>query len=594
MAHSRRYLPNGFAMVPHYQNARLLVFLLVFLGLALGCDLFSEPRNLPPVVHITDPAGVVTVVENTPLTLNGEATDPEDGALSGTALRWSSSLDGVLGTGASIQIATLTPGNHVITLTATDSRDQRGSASVSVTVTPFVPGNQPPQVTITSPTSGASVTQSTAVNFTGSATDPEDGPLTGNSLAWSSSRDGALGGGSPLTVSTLSIGQHTITLRATDGAGAHTDATVTLTVTAPAVNLALDTVADGLNSPVFLTTAPGDPTRLFIVEKSGTIRIVENGSLLATPFLDISDSVINNGEQGLLGLAFDPNYQNNGRFFVSYSAPGGGAAGHSAIKRYLVSANPDLADPATGLVILTQDDPYTNHNGGMIGFGPDGYFYFGLGDGGGGGDPLLTGQNPADFFASMLRLDVSGSGTYTIPPSNPFATSQTAAHEVWAYGLRNPWRWSFDRQTGDLYIADVGQNAHEEVNVQPAASTGGQNYGWSIMEGLSCYGATTCNQSGLTLPVLDYDHGQGCSITGGYVYRGTAIPAIQGLYFYADYCTAFVRSFRWTGSGITEEKEWTSLDLTSRGGAITSFGEDAQGELYVLSQAGTVYRIVAR
>jgi glucose/arabinose dehydrogenase len=354
--------------------------------------------------------------------------------------------------------------------------------------------------------------------------------------------------------------------------------------------LAFDTITTGLNAPVFMTAPPGDAARLFVVEKNGTIVIIKNGSELATPFLDITAKTTKGDEQGLLGMAFAPDYATTGRFYVSYTTTGGGNAGHSVIARYQVSAsNPDSADPMSEAVILTVDQPYENHNGGMITFGPDGMLYFGLGDGGLGGDPLGTGQDRTDLLGSMLRLDVSGSG-YTSPPDNPFAASASFRHELWNYGLRNPWRFSFDRQTGDLYIADVGQNAYEEVDVQPASSSGGEDYGWNEMEGTHCY-QSGCDRTGLTLPVLEYGHGAGCAIVGGYVYRGTAIPDVVGHYFYSDNCSGFVRSFRWTGSGITQQTSWPSL---AGSGGVTSFGEDDGGELYMMTQAGGLFRFKPR
>ena len=352
--------------------------------------------------------------------------------------------------------------------------------------------------------------------------------------------------------------------------------------------LALETVVSGLNIPLYLTAPAGDP-RLFIVEKDGRIRIYKNGSLLPAPFLDLTSLTTKGSEQGLLGLAFDPNYAANGRFYVSYTTPGPTNGGSSIIARYHVSSgNADLADPASDTLILSLAQPETNHNGGGIGFGPDGMLYIGFGDGGGGGDPLGTGQDRTDLLGSMLRIDVSGA-TYASPADNPYASHATFSHELWNYGLRNPWRWSFDRQTGDLYIADVGQNAYEEVNVQPAASGGGQNYGWNIMEASHCYNARTCNQSGLTLPVVTYGHSDGCAVTGGYVYRGNAVPAVQGQYFYSDACSGFIRSFRWSGGGITGQKQWSSLTISG----VNSFGEDGQGELYVMTYDGTLYRLTA-
>jgi glucose/arabinose dehydrogenase len=562
--------------------------------LAVGCESTAEPRNGAPVVHIIEPAGVLTVPESTAVTLRGTATDPEDGTLSGASVKWTSTRDGQLGTGDSIRVSTLSAGNHVITLTATDSKGLSASATVPVTVTPFVAGNKPPQVSITNPAPGASVTQGTPVALTGGATDPEDGPLTGAALAWSSSVDGALGTGSPLSVTTLSLGQHTITLRATDDSGAHTDASITLNVTTAAPTLGFDTIASGLSAPVFITGAPGDASRLFVVEQGGTIRIIKSGVLQPTPFLDISSAVLCCGEEGLLGLAFDPNYRSNGRFYVSYDSlrPAPDTGAQSVVARFTVSGNPDLANAASGQTILTVKQPYSNHKGGMIAFGADGYLYFGLGDGGSGGDPQGHGQDRTDLLGSMLRLDVSGTGTYSIPPTNPYASSTTFKKELWNYGLRNPWRWSFDRQTHDLYIGDVGQNLYEEIDVQPASSTGGENYGWNIMEGLHCYSPSSgCNQAGITLPVLEYDHSQGCAVVGGYVYRGSAIPALQGTYFYSDNCSSFIRSFRWTGSGIAESKSWPALETSA---SVSSFGEDSAGELYVVDLAGRIYKVVAR
>lgn len=352
--------------------------------------------------------------------------------------------------------------------------------------------------------------------------------------------------------------------------------------------LALTPVASGLSFPVFLTAPAGDTTRLFVLEKDGIIRIIRHDSVLATPFLNITGLTTKANEQGLLGLAFPPDYAASGSFYIFYTTTGGGAAGQEIVARYQVSADPDVALP-TGKVLIHLDDPYDNHNGGMLAFGPDSLLYIGIGDGGSGGDPDGNGQNRTELFASILRIDVRDTA-YTIPPGNPYATHPNFRHELWNYGLRNPWRFSFDRLTGDLYIGDVGQNALEEIDIQPAGSAGGENYGWNIMEGLSCYARSSCTKTGLTLPVVQYDHGQGCAVTGGYVYRGAAVPAVQGLYFYADYCSGFLRSFRKNGSGVTEQHEWPALSL---GGGVTSFGEDGVGNLYALTSGGEVYRFTA-
>jgi glucose/arabinose dehydrogenase len=348
----------------------------------------------------------------------------------------------------------------------------------------------------------------------------------------------------------------------------------------------LQQVVSGLSFPLYLTAPPGDMNRLFVVEKTGTIRIVKGGTLLPTAFLDLSSAVSGGDEQGLLGLAFDPGYASNGRFVVHYTD----VAGDTRLSIFQVSSDPDIADPASEQVILTAAQPFSNHNGGQILFGPDGFLYLGLGDGGSANDPQGRGQDLTELLGSILRLDVQAGNSYTIPPDNPFVGQAGARPEVWSYGLRNPWRFSFDRASGDLYIADVGQSQSEEVDVATASGGSGKgvNYGWNIMEGAHCL-AGTCDQTGLTLPVFEYNHSQGCSITGGYVYRGSAIPALQGLYFFADFCQGWVRSFRHETSGIIELTDWPTL---RPGGLITSFGEDAAGELYVMAAGGGVFKFV--
>jgi glucose/arabinose dehydrogenase len=354
------------------------------------------------------------------------------------------------------------------------------------------------------------------------------------------------------------------------------------------VSVALLQVTSGLSTPLYVTAPPGDTARIFIVEKTGAIRIVKNGSLLPAPFLDIGSQVSGGGEQGLLGLAFDPAYVTNGRFVVHYTD----AAGNTRVSTFTRSSgDPDLADPGSEQIILTAEQPFPNHNGGQLLFGPDGNLYLGLGDGGAEGDPQGRGQDLTDLLGSILRLDIRTTSPYAIPADNPFAGRLDARPEIWSYGLRNPWRFSFDRATGDLYIGDVGQNAWEEVDVSPASDGAGKatNFGWNIMEGKHCYAKASCDQTGLTLPVLEYGHGPGCSITGGYVYRGAAIPALQGYYFYGDYCGGWVRSFRYQGGEAVDEFQWPTL---APGGLITSFGEDAAGELYITSADGRVFRII--
>jgi hypothetical protein len=342
-----------------------------------------------------------------------------------------------------------------------------------------------------------------------------------------------------------------------------------------------------LTFPLFLTAPPGDTDRLFLVEKGGVIKVVNRAtSALIGTFLDITNLVSTGGEQGLLGLAFDPQYAVNGRFYVSYTD----MSGASVIARFLRDQNdPNVAVNTADRIILTVAQPFKNHNGGLIAFGPDNYLYIGLGDGGSGGDPGNRAQNLGELLGKLLRVDVS-QGTqapmpaFAIPPDNPCVGQAGAREEIWSMGLRNPWRYSFDRQSGDLYVADVGQGAREEVNVSTTASGGGKgiNYGWRIMEGGICFNPPAgCSTSGLTLPVVEYDHSTGaCSITGGYVYRGAAVPALRGTYFYADFCAGFVRSFRLVNGQVTEHADWPTLNPV---GNITSFGEDATGELYIMT-----------
>ncbi len=350
--------------------------------------------------------------------------------------------------------------------------------------------------------------------------------------------------------------------------------------------VALQLVASGLTFPLYLTAPDGD-ARLFIVEKGGTIRIVKAGSLLPAPFLDISGQVSTGSEQGLLGLAFHPGYATNGRFVVHYTD----VAGDTRVSEFRVSSDPDVADPASEVPILAADQPFPNHNGGQVLFGPDGYLYIMLGDGGSAGDPGGRAQSLADLFGSILRVEPLDGGGYAVPSDNPFVSTVGARPEVWSYGLRNPWRIAFDPATGDLYIADVGQQEWEEVNVSPSAEGAGKglNFGWNVMEGPECFLDSSCDQGAFELPVLSYSHSDGCSITGGFVYRGAAIPALQGHYFYSDYCQGWVRSFRFENGSAVDQFQWPTL---APGSNVPGFGRDAAGELYVMSTAGVVFKIV--
>ncbi|MEW6269146.1 MAG: PQQ-dependent sugar dehydrogenase [Thermodesulfobacteriota bacterium] len=348
--------------------------------------------------------------------------------------------------------------------------------------------------------------------------------------------------------------------------------------------LRLSEVASGLDQPLFVTAAPGDAGRLYVVEQTGRIRIVAPGGVLATPFLDLSQRVSCCGERGLLGLAFHPGYADDGRFFVNYT----NVDGDTELVEFARSANPDVASPQPVRLLFTVDQPFANHNGGMLAFGPDGLLYVGLGDGGGAGDPQDNAQSLDSKLGKILRLDVDRH------PEPPPGNVVGGDPDVWDFGLRNPWRFSFDRATGDLYIGDVGQNALEEIDVEPAGQ-GARNYGWPIMEGDRCFRPPSgCDTTGLAMPVVAYARDAGCSVTGGHVYRGLAIPGLAGRYVYGDFCSNRVFSFRWVDGAATVPAELTEdLDPDGLIQGLTSFGEDEAGELYVVSQDGSVFRIEA-
>jgi glucose/arabinose dehydrogenase len=345
-------------------------------------------------------------------------------------------------------------------------------------------------------------------------------------------------------------------------------------------------VASGLPYIVGIEHAGDASGRLFLVSQSGQIVIYDGTQVLPTPFLDLSSLVLFDGEQGLLGLAFHPSYTSNGLFFLNYI----NTSGQTVIARYRVSANPNVADPSSQTILLTENQPFANHNGGQLRFGPDGFLYIALGDGGSGGDPLNDGQRLDTILGKLLRIDVNSGSPYAIPPSNPFVSTPGARGEIWAYGLRNPWRFSFDRQTGDLFIADVGQNLWEEVDYQLGASHGGENYGWRLMEGRHCYNPSSeCNNGSLTLPIVEYSHTLGCSVTGGFRYRGSLLTDLAGAYFFADYCSGRIWSAKQNPDGT-----WSATMQLRSSLTITTFGEDPNGELYVSDHGtnGHLYRLV--
>jgi glucose/arabinose dehydrogenase len=368
-------------------------------------------------------------------------------------------------------------------------------------------------------------------------------------------------------------------------------ATKTSQPSAPAVfpdatQFAWRPIASGLERPVGVWNARDGSGRLFVIEQAGLIRIIQNSALLETPFLDIRDRVGSRGnEQGLLGLAFHPDYVETGTFFVNYTDK----QGDTHIARFSVSnTDPNQADPGSEARLLDISQPYANHNGGEVAFGPDGYLYLGLGDGGSAGDPQNNAQSLQSLLGKILRIDVNSSEPYAVPKGNLFAQQQKP--EIWAYGLRNPWRFSFDRQTGDLYIGDVGQNEWEEIDFLPAGSPAGANFGWNFMEGNHPYDLVTPpGDLNLIPPIAEYNHSEGCSVTGGVVYRGSLLPEWNGIYLFADYCSARVSGLLRLPDGT-----WQPENLFENVGNVASFGEDENGEIYLVDLAGIVSQLVRK
>jgi glucose/arabinose dehydrogenase len=349
-----------------------------------------------------------------------------------------------------------------------------------------------------------------------------------------------------------------------------------------AVKIRLQRLVTGLDAPVFLTHAGDGSGRLYVLEQPGRVKLFDRSGKAQGAFLDIAGRVDYGGERGLLGLAFHPKYEENGRFFVYYSR-----RDENVVAEYR-RTSATKADADSERILLRMDDPFPNHNGGWLSFGPDGFLYIATGDGGSGGDPLRKGQSLRTLLGKILRIDVDGKVPYAIPPDNPFVDRSGARGEIWAYGLRNPWRDAFDRATGDLWIGDVGQNALEEIDVR-AAGKGGANFGWNIMEGSRCFNASSCDRSGLLRPVTEYPTQDGCAVTGGYVYRGSAFPSLVGAYFFGDYCNGRIFALDAAKGlrGETADRRLLDTELS-----ISSFGEDEAGELYVIGHGGTVHRLL--
>lgn len=350
------------------------------------------------------------------------------------------------------------------------------------------------------------------------------------------------------------------------------------------VTLDLEPVAEGLDAPLGVTHAGDGSGRLFVVEQTGAIRILADGRVLDEPFLDVGESIVAGGEQGLLGLAFHPGYRRNGRSFINYTD----VNGDTVVAEVQTSNDPDVADAGSVTPLLQIDQPFANHNGGQLAFGPDGYLYIATGDGGSAGDPEGNGQNTEALLGKLLRVDVDSGDLDGIPDDNPFA-SGGGAPEVWAYGLRNPWRFSFDTETDELWIADVGQGDFEEIN-KSRPDRAGLNYGWNVLEGAECFEAEECDRSDKVPPITGYTHDAGCSVTGGYVYRGTEAPALTGGYIFGDYCSGAIWGIDARGRSFTEP-----VELMQSGLSISSFGLDEDGELYLTDlNGGRVLQVVAR
>jgi glucose/arabinose dehydrogenase len=543
--------------------------------LATSIAACSDPGT---VATVTVTASDTTVEVGQVVQLTATAREAGGAILDRRPVEWSSTDPGVVLVSPAGLATAVAPGSVEVRATVDGVI---GSLELAAVAPPPATPSPVASVTVTAP--AATVLVGNRLQLTATARDAAGAVLEGRQFEWSSTDLGRATVSTAGEVSGISPGE--VEIRATSE-GVTGQLSITVVPPPPPSDVGLQEVASGIVFPVYLTSPPSDE-RLFVLEKDGKIRIIKDGVLLESPFLDITSLVSKAREQGLLGLAFPPDYATGGRFIVHYTDQDG----NTRVSSFQVSANPDLADPASEVPLLVADQPFVNHNGGQILFGPDGLLYIGLGDGGSSGDPGRRGQSLADLLGSILRIDVSGGTSYTVPPDNPFVGTPGARTEVWSYGLRNPWRFSFDRATGDLYIADVGQANWEEVNYASAGTGAGRgvNYGWSIMEGLQCFGANPCDQDGLTLPVVQYGHDQGCSITGGYVYRGTAVRSLQGHYLYADFCRGWVRSFQAGDPATVVERP--SLEP---GGSITSFGEDAAGEMYLLTEDGRVLKIVPR
>ncbi|HEX8275164.1 MAG TPA: PQQ-dependent sugar dehydrogenase [Longimicrobiaceae bacterium] len=539
------------------------------LVLAACSDTTLPPR--PAKVAVTAPAEQVEVGGTVQLQATAESTSGR--MLTEVQFSWSSSDESVASVSADGQVT-----GRAVGIATVRASTGEASGEVRITVVPVA------LAAIALDPDTATLWVGEARRLAARLRDARGQELSGRAVAWSSDDEAVATVAADGTVTARAPGSAAITAES-EGRKAVANVTV---LQPPVPDLALEVVATGLGAgPAFLTAPAGD-ARLFVVTLEGQVRIVRGGSVLPTPFLDIRDRVAVGGEMGLFSLAFHPRYASNGFFYVAYTDRNADVR----VERYRVSADRDAADPASAKLVLSVDPPAGMHFGGLIRFGPDGKLYVGIGEGG----APASAQDPAALTGKLLRIDVDAGDPYAIPADNPFAGRAGARGEIWALGLRNPWRWSIDPETGLLYIGDVGSNFWEEINVAPV-TRGGLNYGWPLMEGVYCWPESEfgCDRTGLTLPALAYGHGDrgtghpwGCSVTGGHVYRGRKMPGLRGHYFYGDFCKGWIRSFRYVDGKPADLRGWEFPAMSM----LMSFGEDGDGELYVVRSNGVLYRIV--
>ena len=454
---------------------------------------------------------------------------------------------------------------------------------------PADPDDPEPVASVTVAPDTATIDEGAQVQLAATLQDADQNVLTGRTITWASDDTGVATVDANGLVTGAGGGSATITATSE---GIDGTATITVIAAVP-MEPVLSTVADGFTQPTYVTSTPSSSDRLFVIEREGVIHVIEGGTVNPTPFLDYSASVGCCMPGGAFTMAFHPDYDTNGLFYLFHYTTNS----ETQVTEFTVSGDPDVADAGSARAIITFPQIATaTHFGTQLQFGQDGYLYISVGDGSDAGDALMNGQDSTNMYGTVLRIDVDSGDPYSVPADNPFVGDASVPDEIWAYGLRNPWRFSFDRANGDLYLSENGENSWEEINYAPGTDTGGQNYGWSVAEGNHCYPTDPCDMTGLTAPIHEVAHDEtdpmcSGSMVGGYVYRGGALPDLRGTYFYADFCTQKTSSFRVEAGAAVDHQDWTGdLGITRP----VSFGEDADGELYLVSFAGTVYKIDAQ